>query len=356
MTEVNLAAEERQLLELVYAHFDRDYPEFNRDQVWPESSAIKRRLYQLGYRKVAMDDLLIRLAPELVHPIELSGRRLRLTLRGFRAIYRTVELNDFICFLRLGLDTYEQHAADKKVSTADVAHRCGADAKRLRKLDALLEAEIYIAHASARTQDGGPLEWEIDDEITRYQDVFSIDDYLKARTRELDALAKADIPPVRLLAAEGIPWGRDFEVVEPSVSHSGPEPSPAQSLGDFIADAELRERCGDLLLAGGKFDRAIREAAVVLEDRVRVAVGGSDSVGVALMEYAFSAANPRLRLSRNQREQLGAMQLFAGVMAFFRNPTGHTLKDTYAREDAVRFVATVDLLLQLVGRAERLSP
>ncbi|MEK6225589.1 MAG: TIGR02391 family protein [Chloroflexota bacterium] len=353
MPDIDLAPEERLLLELVYAHFDRDDAQFNRDQVWPESSAIKRQLYQRGYKKLVMDDLMARLAPELVREVEFSGRRLRLTLRGFPAIYRMIELNDFICFLRLGLEKYGQHVADKKVSTADVVQRCGTDAKRLRKLDALLEAEIYIAHASARAPDGGPFEWEIDDEITRYEDVFSIDEYLVARSRELEALARADIPPVHLLAAEGISFGHALEVVEPS-SAQPVEPPPPQTLGDFIADPELRERCGDLLLAGGKFDRAIREAAVVLEDRVRAAVGGSDKVGVPLMEYAFGAADPRLRLSLNQREQLGAMQLYAGVMAFFRNPTGHSLKDTYTREDAVRFVAMVDLLLQIIARADRL--
>ena len=44
------------------------------------------------------DAILARLDAQFVHQVELSGRRLRLTLRGYRAIYRTVELNDFICF------------------------------------------------------------------------------------------------------------------------------------------------------------------------------------------------------------------------------------------------------------------
>ncbi len=202
-----------------------------------------------------MDELLARLDPAFVHQVEFSGRRLLLTLRGFRAIYRMSELNDFICFLRLGLDRYGQHAAGKKVSTADVVQRCSLDAKGLRKLDALLEAEIYIAHPSARAPDGGPFEWEIDDEITRYQDVFSIDEYLVARTRELEALAKADIPPARLLAAEGIPFGHEVGLAEP-VSEERTDTRQAESIGDFVTDPELRDRCGDLLLAGSKYDRA----------------------------------------------------------------------------------------------------
>jgi uncharacterized protein (TIGR02391 family) len=334
-SEIELTVEERRLLELVYEHFDKTL-------AWPEPGDVKRQLCQQGYRKADMDVLLGRLAPSLVRQVELSGRRLRLTLRGLRVLYRMGELNEFICFLRLALDKYGQHGADKKVSTADVVQRCNLDTHRLQKLDRLLEAEIYIAHPSARAPDGGPFEWEIDDEITRYQDVFGIDEYLEARTREMQALAEAEMPPVHLLAAEGIP----FEHPSRRVTQQ-----PA-SVEGFIEDPELRERCGDLLVAGGKFDRAIREAAVVLEDRVRSGVGGSDKVGVPLMEYAFGQANPKLRLSRNPREQLGAMQLYAGAMAFFRNPTGHNLKDTYTREDAVRFVAMIDLLLALIARAE----
>lgn len=155
---------------------------------------------------------------------------------------------------------------------------------------------------------------------------------------------------MRLLAAEGI-RRRELEAFGMPLDVAEPQPGP--SLGDVIVDAELRERCGDLLLAGGKFDRAIREAAVVLEDRVRTAVGGSERLGISLMGYAFSEKNPRLRLSQSPREQIGAMQLYAGVMAFFRNPTGHQFKDAYTRDDAVRFVAMVDLLLQMTGRAER---
>jgi len=291
-----------------------------------------------------MDALLARLAPTFVRQVELSGRRLRLTFRGLRVLYRMVELNDFICFLRLALDRYGQRGADKTVSTADVVQRCNLDTHRLRKLDLLLEAEIYIAHPSARAPDGGPFEWKIDDEVTRYQDVFGSDEYLEARTREMQALAQAEIPPVHLLAAEGIPFEHPSRPVAPQ----------PESIESFIEDQELRQRCGDLLVAGSKFDRAIREAAVVLEDRVRSAAGGSDKVGVPLMEYAFGAANPKLRLSLNQREQVGAMQLYAGAMAFFRNQTGHNLKDTYTREDAVRFVAMVDLLLALIARAEHL--
>lgn len=114
----------------------------------------------------------------------------------------------------------------------------------------------------------------------------------------------------------------------------------------LIRDEELRRRCEDLLAAGAHYDRVVREACVILENRVRVAIGADkDVVGTTLMERAFSAKSGLLQLSRLDQEQVGAMQLYRGVMAFFRNDAGHHLIDTYSQEDALRLVAWIDLLL-----------
>jgi len=43
------------------------------------------------------------------------------------------------------------------------------------------------------------------------------------------------------------------------------EPSPTL----VVRDTELRDRCADLLSARGNYDRVIREATVILEDRIR---------------------------------------------------------------------------------------
>ena len=117
----------------------------------------------------------------------------------------------------------------------------------------------------------------------------------------------------------------------------------------LVADAELGERCQDLLAAEQHYDRAIREACVILENRVRSAIGASPStVGTALMEVAFSMKSPKLRLSSHDQEQRGAMELYRGVMAFYRNAAGHNVIDTYSQIDALRFVVMIDLLLNMV--------
>lgn len=123
-----------------------------------------------------------------------------------------------------------------------------------------------------------------------------------------------------------------------------------RTLPSLIADEELRRRCYDLLVAEGDYDRVVREACVVLEDRVRKAASyGKSQVGVALMQSVFSPKNPVLRLSAHEQEQQGAMNIFAGVMGFFRNDAGHNLVESYSQDDVVRLVAMVALLLKLVA-------
>lgn len=124
-----------------------------------------------------------------------------------------------------------------------------------------------------------------------------------------------------------------------------------RDLPSLIADDELRQRCEDLLTADAHHDRVIREACVILEDRVRKATGvGKSLYGTSLMERAFGRSG-LLKLSDEEQEQVGAMQIYRGVMAFFRNAAGHNLIASYHQEDALRFVILVDLLLKTLGEA-----
>lgn len=142
-----------------------------------------------------------------------------------------------------------------------------------------------------------------------------------------------------------------------STSGSADDPSPAhqteQSRFPHISDSQLRERCQDLLAASDHYDRAVREACVILEDRVR-SVSGADKtdIGSDLMAKAFRPNGGLLRLSSIPAEQVGAMELYRGTMSFFRNATGHHLVDTWTQEDAARFIGWIDLLLKILGQAE----
>ncbi len=77
--------------------------------------------------------------------------------------------------------------------------------------------------------------------------------------------------------------------------------------------------------------------------------------GVQLMEKAFGAKNPIVRLSGNDNEQRGAMELYRGVTAFVRNHVGHHLSGDYNQNDAFRFVVMVDLLLKFLIDAVAIS-
>lgn len=73
------------------------------------------------------------------------------------------------------------------------------------------------------------------------------------------------------------------------------------------------------------------------------------------MKLVFSPKNAKLRISNNEQEKLGAMQLYRGTIAFFRNTAGHHLINTYSQEDALRFVTWIDLLLTMLRKASNNS-
>ncbi|HEV7678624.1 MAG TPA: TIGR02391 family protein [Candidatus Dormibacteraeota bacterium] len=123
---------------------------------------------------------------------------------------------------------------------------------------------------------------------------------------------------------------------------------------DLIKDPELLRRCSDLLGAPGDYDRVMREASTILEDRIRVATGATASSAVPLMRLAFDVDKGPLRVSTERSEQEAAAHLFAGTMGLFRNQSGHQLVHV-SYEDAVRYVVMVDLLLSLVARVSQPS-
>ena len=88
-----------------------------------------------------------------------------------------------------------------------------------------------------------------------------------------------------------------------------------------------------------------------LEDRVRKAIGaGKNVIVTSLIEQALGPKSGLLRVREEDQEQLGAMQIYRGVIAFFRNAAGHNLIDCYTQEDAPRFVVFVGLLLTMAGQ------
>lgn len=337
MQSVNeLTDDQRRILELVYQPFGAKAE-------WTTQDAIQRHLFRYGERKLDVGQSVASLPPGLVRTDGAVGGKVMLTLVGLKALHRGAELADFMTFLRLAINRYANDD-EAKVAAYDLVQERGFDDLRLRKLGLLVEQEFFLTRGTVASPSGTPHEWTISRDIWRYDGAYTIEQYLEERDRQLATL-RGD--GSALPGGPSYPW---FQTPDPDDGPKRTTSTPDATAS--IQDRVLQERCAKLLAADAHFDTIIREAAVVLEDRVREAVGGSALTGVPLMEHAFSAKSPRLRLSTDSQEQLGAMQLYRGTMAFFRNPVGHQLKHTYTRDDATRFVAMVDLLLALLAKAE----
>ena len=131
----------------------------------------------------------------------------------------------------------------------------------------------------------------------------------------------------------------------------------AEARSAYIVDDELKDRCLDLLVRPGKADTAVRDAAVVLEHRIRKAAGlGPEDYGVGLVDKALSPKTGLLDFGGPKPEREGIHQLYRGVIAFFKNPTSHQIIQDYDVTRARQVVGLIDLLLQLLRDAKRKEP
>lgn len=123
----------------------------------------------------------------------------------------------------------------------------------------------------------------------------------------------------------------------------------------LIRDNELRDRCGDILLASSKFDRPINQATLVLEDRIRRTSQPTQKlVGENLVGYAFNEdlSKTVLRVASNDSDdQRGFTQMLRGIVAAFRNKTHHHIVNSFSREEAMRVCGFIDVLLRVVDNS-----
>jgi len=126
------------------------------------------------------------------------------------------------------------------------------------------------------------------------------------------------------------------------------------SIYKSIADEELKSRCSDILTAPGNFDRVINQATLVLEDRIRTKSQSDRTlVGVGLINKVLNSdlSNTILKVSDSADEHEGIGHICRGIIMSFRNPTHHYISDKFSREDALKFVAFVDNLLQIINNS-----
>jgi hypothetical protein len=146
----------------------------------------------------------------------------------------------------------------------------------------------------------------------------------------------------RVAASEG----RVSELEEENARLRG-ELERERSALEEVSDKVLRERLS--WLGSAPLDTVMREAGVVLEDRLR-AVGrvGGGQHGVGLVDAVLHPERGTLVFSSHHGEQEGVMMLYRGAMQFLRNPPMHKLVQ-YPESTARLFLRLIDSLLQLLS-------
>ena len=128
---------------------------------------------------------------------------------------------------------------------------------------------------------------------------------------------------------------------------------------DFL-DAELAERCHSLY--PDNVGSAIREAYILVEERLRALIGSSSTgeetlSGQDLISGALHPENGILTdrsLPRSERD--GLFLMFKGSHMYVRNPRAHRFVDEKDPQCAIEFICLADLLLRLLPADQACIP
>lgn len=122
-----------------------------------------------------------------------------------------------------------------------------------------------------------------------------------------------------------------------------------------INDNELRQRCSDLLSAPGNYDRVIREATTVLENRMRTKCphdllsqmipNSADQTGEKLVNKLFAPDKPVLSISGERTKRIAFYRILLGTVSYLRNPSHHHLDDNVEWSWAWSTIGLIDRLL-----------
>lgn len=134
----------------------------------------------------------------------------------------------------------------------------------------------------------------------------------------------------------------------------------------IIHDDESRNRCADLLGAPGAFDRVIREATTILENRIRsrpppetlsrLIPNSADQTGENLVNKLFNPDNPILVISSDKGRRIAFYKILIGVFSYLRNPYHHQIDSATEWSWAWSTVGFIDQLLSDVESCSIQNP
>jgi len=110
------------------------------------------------------------------------------------------------------------------------------------------------------------------------------------------------------------------------------------------------------LFCDGHYSQSIFEALKALESYVSDKASVQDKHGVKLMTYVFNENNPILKIKYShpqtaKEEQAGLKLIFMGSMLGIRNPKGHRTIRLRSKYRALKYLAFISLLFEIVDDA-----
>jgi uncharacterized protein (TIGR02391 family) len=161
-----------------------------------------------------------------------------------------------------------------------------------------------------------------------------------------------------LLAKVGTERSAPIRTAKSSAKRAKPVSKRASlksAIQHLLQDKDLRARCLDLLGASSRYDRAINQATLVLEDRIRSKAKPPTSMtGEPLVNFAFKDEISKTILqvaSGKADDQRGFTQILRGIVPAFRNHTHHHVSDSFSQEEALLVVGFIDVLLRVVEQS-----
>jgi len=149
---------------------------------------------------------------------------------------------------------------------------------------------------------------------------------------------------------DGENWYRATKSGKDALNTGVYKTAAGKRLIEFISDSRILQE-SEQAFDSGRFPDSVFNATKMLEVAIRNKASlGPEVIGQDVVVQAFHPEKGKLSLPMCEvdAEKQGALHLFMGVIAFFKNPESHRFTDWIDHEVAVRTLQTIELLLKLV--------